>query len=339
MPRSRQERKPPSRSATSRPASTAGCATRRRPQQLRGSQAPEPCASGWRTTPAGPSLRQPRAPGSTRSRALGQVDRRRLKRGTFRSVVSLQQAINRFIEHQPFHLESRPQHIIDAAKRGHQPLETIHETARNRTDDRQIGQGGAQISVQIGQRPAGRAGYGGFPRTPAAFGGWRAAGDRCWEAAFRIKSVHAWRELSGWRRGARPEAGGSDRAVAGGSARKALTAAARDGINLRRCNNGKEVIPCLTLRWRVAQVRRSRLRSRPSGSADAAENINSNTIRVTTWTCLVRRCPQGGGGVFSWGGHRRAGARGSTLPRARRSGIVARRSRRRDQAWPRSTAS
>jgi hypothetical protein len=63
---------------------------------------------------------------------------------------------------------------------------------------------------------------------------------------------------------------------AGGSARKALTAAARDGIYLRRCNNGKEVIPCLTLRWRVAQIRRSRLRSRPSGSADAAENINPN---------------------------------------------------------------
>jgi hypothetical protein len=131
---------------------------------------------------------------------------------------------------------------------------------------------------------------------------------------------------------------GRDRVAVSGSARKALTAAARDGINLRRCNNGKEVIPCLTLRWRVAQVRRSRLRSRPSGSADAAENINPNTIRVTTWTCLVRRCPRGGGGAF-FCRQTSQGVRGSTLPPARRSGIVAGRSRRRDQAWPRCTAS
>jgi len=58
------------------------------------------------------------------------------------------------------------------------------------------------------------------------------------------------------------------------AATRALTERARDVITLRRCNNGKEVIPCLTLRWRVAQVRRTRLRSRPPGLADAAGNIN-----------------------------------------------------------------
>jgi hypothetical protein len=68
------------------------------------------------------------------------------------------------------------------------------------------------------------------------------------------------------------EAPGGSRLPRHAATEKALTERARDGIYLRRCNNGKEVIQCLTLRWRVAQVRRTRSWSRPSGSADAAGN-------------------------------------------------------------------
>jgi transposase len=62
---------------------------------------------------------------------FARLTRRRLKRGTFPSLVSLQEAINRFIEHhnqepKPFVWTADPKDIIAAAKRGHQTLPTIH---------------------------------------------------------------------------------------------------------------------------------------------------------------------------------------------------------------------
>jgi transposase len=62
---------------------------------------------------------------------FAKLSRRRLKRGVFHSVVALQQAINRFIEHhnqepRPFTWNADPKAIIAAAKRGHQTLQTIH---------------------------------------------------------------------------------------------------------------------------------------------------------------------------------------------------------------------
>jgi hypothetical protein len=83
-----------------------------------------------------------------------------------------------------------------------------------------------------------------------------------------------------------------------GAATRALTGAARDGINQPRCNNGKEVIPCLTSRWRVAQVRRTRLRSRPPGSPDAAGTNNPSKPASPPGRVLVRRCPSRDGGAF-----------------------------------------
>ena len=62
---------------------------------------------------------------------FARLTRRRLKRGTFHSLVSLQHAINRFIDHHnqqpvPFTWTADPKAIIAAAKRGHQTLKTIH---------------------------------------------------------------------------------------------------------------------------------------------------------------------------------------------------------------------
>jgi transposase len=62
---------------------------------------------------------------------FAKLSRRRLNRGVFHSVVALQQAINRFIEHhnqepRPFTWNADPKAIIAAAKRGHQALQTIH---------------------------------------------------------------------------------------------------------------------------------------------------------------------------------------------------------------------
>jgi transposase len=62
---------------------------------------------------------------------FARLTRRRLKRGTFPSLVSLQEAINRFIDHHnqeptPFVWKADPKDIIAAAKRGHQTLKTIH---------------------------------------------------------------------------------------------------------------------------------------------------------------------------------------------------------------------
>jgi transposase len=62
---------------------------------------------------------------------FAKLTRRRLERGVFHSVVALQQAINRFIDHhnrdpKPFVWRADPKEIIAAATRGHQTLETIH---------------------------------------------------------------------------------------------------------------------------------------------------------------------------------------------------------------------
>jgi transposase len=62
---------------------------------------------------------------------FAKLTRRRLKRGTFPSLVALQEAINHVIEHHnqepsPFVWKIDPQAIIAAAKRGHQTLQTIH---------------------------------------------------------------------------------------------------------------------------------------------------------------------------------------------------------------------
>jgi hypothetical protein len=54
---------------------------------------------------------------------FARLSRRRLKRGTFPSLVGLQEAIKRFIAHRN---QADPKAIIAAAKRGHQTLQTIH---------------------------------------------------------------------------------------------------------------------------------------------------------------------------------------------------------------------
>ena len=61
---------------------------------------------------------------------FARLTRRRLKRGVFPSLVALQEAINRFIDHhnqqpKPFTWKADPKDIIAAAKRGHQTLQTI----------------------------------------------------------------------------------------------------------------------------------------------------------------------------------------------------------------------
>lgn len=62
---------------------------------------------------------------------FAKLSKRRLKRGVFHSVVSLQAAINRFVtEHnqqpKPFTWTADPHKIIAAVKRGHQMLDSIH---------------------------------------------------------------------------------------------------------------------------------------------------------------------------------------------------------------------
>ena len=56
---------------------------------------------------------------------------RRLKRGVFRSVVELQEAINRFVEEtnaspKPFIWTADPDRVLAAVQRGKQALESIH---------------------------------------------------------------------------------------------------------------------------------------------------------------------------------------------------------------------
>lgn len=62
---------------------------------------------------------------------FAKLTRRRLKRGTFHSLVDLQAAINRFLVEQnenpkPFVWTADPDRIIAAVKRGHQVLDSIH---------------------------------------------------------------------------------------------------------------------------------------------------------------------------------------------------------------------
>ena len=59
------------------------------------------------------------------------LTKRRLKRGVFVSVVDLQAAINRFVvehnaEPKPFRWTADPDKIIQAVRRGHQVLDSIH---------------------------------------------------------------------------------------------------------------------------------------------------------------------------------------------------------------------
>jgi transposase len=62
---------------------------------------------------------------------FAKLTKRRLKRGVFHSLVSLQAAINRFVaeanaEPRPFHWTKDPDTIIAAVKRGHQALDSLH---------------------------------------------------------------------------------------------------------------------------------------------------------------------------------------------------------------------
>ena len=62
---------------------------------------------------------------------FAKLTRRRLKRGVFHSLVALQEAINRFVakanaDPRPFRWTKQPDHIIAAAKRGHQTLDLTH---------------------------------------------------------------------------------------------------------------------------------------------------------------------------------------------------------------------
>ena len=65
------------------------------------------------------------------SRASSKLTKRRLKRGVFHSLVSLQAAINRFLVEanenpRPFRWTKDPEKIIAAVRRGHQALDSIH---------------------------------------------------------------------------------------------------------------------------------------------------------------------------------------------------------------------
>jgi transposase len=62
---------------------------------------------------------------------FAKLTRRRLKRGVFRSVVELQEAINRFVEEtnanpKPFVWTADPDRVLAAVERGKQVLESIH---------------------------------------------------------------------------------------------------------------------------------------------------------------------------------------------------------------------
>jgi hypothetical protein len=62
-----------------------------------------------------------------------------------------------------------------------------------------------------------------------------------------------------------------------------------------RRNNGKEVIQCLTLWWRVGQDRRLGPWSRPPGSADAAEKLFPTTKSAQPPRRVFAPLPSGGG--------------------------------------------
>jgi transposase len=63
------------------------------------------------------------------------LTKRRLKRGVFQSVIDLQAAINRFLDDhnaqsKPFQWVADPEKIIEAVRRGHQALDSIHSHVR-----------------------------------------------------------------------------------------------------------------------------------------------------------------------------------------------------------------
>src|SRR3981081_2236975 len=62
---------------------------------------------------------------------FAKLSKQRLKRGVFRSVVDLQEAINRYLAEtnqapKPFTWTADPDKIIAAVKRGHQVLDSQH---------------------------------------------------------------------------------------------------------------------------------------------------------------------------------------------------------------------
>jgi transposase len=62
---------------------------------------------------------------------FAKLTKQRLKRGVFHSLVSLQEAINRFVieantKPRPFHWTKDPDKIIAAVRRGHQALDSLH---------------------------------------------------------------------------------------------------------------------------------------------------------------------------------------------------------------------
>jgi transposase len=62
---------------------------------------------------------------------FAKLTKRRLKRGTFLSVVDLQAATNRFVvehnaEPKPFTWTANPNKIIQTFRRGHKVLDSIH---------------------------------------------------------------------------------------------------------------------------------------------------------------------------------------------------------------------
>ena len=62
---------------------------------------------------------------------FAKLTNRRLKRGVFRSVADLEDAINRFVaetnaDPKPFVWTARPNRILAAVKRGKEKLESIH---------------------------------------------------------------------------------------------------------------------------------------------------------------------------------------------------------------------
>ncbi|HEX4172992.1 MAG TPA: IS630 family transposase, partial [Acetobacteraceae bacterium] len=62
---------------------------------------------------------------------FAKLTKRRLKRGVFHSLVSLQAAINRFLaeanaDPRPFRWTQNPEKIIAAVRRGHQASDSLH---------------------------------------------------------------------------------------------------------------------------------------------------------------------------------------------------------------------
>jgi hypothetical protein len=62
---------------------------------------------------------------------FAKLTRQRLKRGVFHSIVSLQEAINRYVAEanthpRPFRWTKDPDKIIAAVRRGHQASDSLH---------------------------------------------------------------------------------------------------------------------------------------------------------------------------------------------------------------------